>query len=278
MKKNKEIKIIETLCRSKTGNEQQCEDGIYTGEHFIAVIDGVTGSGDCIWPQGQTGGCFAKNTLIKAMEELPYHLEAEDAILFLNQKLKESINICHGASLEELWSLPQAAVILYSRNKNEIWSFGDCQCMIDQTLYRHDKEIDTITAKVRCLVNTMELKSGNTEEGLRFRDKGREFIIPLLKKQRIFANAEGEYAYDILNGADIHAQRVVVHKVPEEADIVLASDGYPFLKRTLQESEQALQDVLVDDPLCMKLIHATKGVMKDHISFDDRAYIRFHVG
>ena len=58
-------------------------------------------------------------------------------------------------------------------------------------------------------------------------------------------------------------------------DIVLASDGYPFLKNTLEKSEKALSEQLHNDPLCIRYFKATKGLMNGNKSFDDRAYIRF---
>lgn len=37
--------IIEQFIQSKKGNPALCEDGLFVGEHFIAVVDGVTGKG-----------------------------------------------------------------------------------------------------------------------------------------------------------------------------------------------------------------------------------------
>lgn len=70
-------------------------------------------------------------------------------------------------------------------------------------------------------------------------------------------------------------------------DIILASDGYPELKSTLEESEQALHKILEEDPLLFRQFKSTKGkIVKppsfgDHsskktgaTSFDDRTYVR----
>ena len=54
----------------------------------------------------------------------------------------------------------------------------------------------------------------------------------------------------------------------------LASDGYPVLKGTLAESERELERIINNDPLCIDLYKATKGVMQGYKSFDDRTYIR----
>lgn len=60
-------------------------------------------------------------------------------------------------------------------------------------------------------------------------------------------------------------------------EIVLASDGYPFLKPTLAESEAALEHLIARDPQCIHDFIATKGLEEGNKSFDDRTYIRFKV-
>lgn len=58
-------------------------------------------------------------------------------------------------------------------------------------------------------------------------------------------------------------------------EIILASDGYPFLKPTLAESEAALMEQLTNDPQNIKTFIATKGLVDGNKSFDDRVYVRF---
>jgi glycerophosphoryl diester phosphodiesterase len=62
--------------------------------------------------------------------------------------------------------------------------------------------------------------------------------------------------------------------VSRAREIVLATDGYPFLKPTLAESEAALRELLRKDPMLVTLYQATKGIMQGNCSFDDRAYLR----
>ena len=63
--------------------------------------------------------------------------------------------------------------------------------------------------------------------------------------------------------------------VPEFSEVVLASDGYPKLFGTLEESEHYLQKVLAEDPLCISLNKQTKGLMVGNNSYDDRTFVRF---
>jgi glycerophosphoryl diester phosphodiesterase len=55
---------------------------------------------------------------------------------------------------------------------------------------------------------------------------------------------------------------------------VLASDGYPYLKDTLIASEQALQELLQNDPMLFRDYKTTKSVQEGNLSFDDRAYLK----
>ena len=70
---------------------------------------------------------------------------------------------------------------------------------------------------------------------------------------------------------------VKIWTVPLGAEVVLASDEYPQLCRTLEESEAKLREIIAEDPLCLgggggKA--GVKGIMEGMESFDDRSYVR----
>lgn len=272
-----DITITEQLCVSKYQDETRCEDGLYTGPHYLAVVDGVTSKGGMVWPDGRTSGRFARDILMDAMDRLPAGAAAAEAITYLNSCLARTCEDRRSILASQREDRPQAAVIIYSFLQNEIWSFGDCQCIIGGQFYSHSKEIDDLLAEIRCFYNHSELLSGKTQEELMEHDTGRSYILPLLRRQLAFAGGDGPYAYDILDGFDIRAERTVVHKVPRGSEVVMASDGYPRLMGSLEESEAFLARVLEEDPLCIDLVHGTKGLVKGNRSFDDRTYLRFTV-
>ena len=69
-----------------------------------------------------------------------------------------------------------------------------------------------------------------------------------------------------------------IHSLPTDTQaVILASDGYPYLKDTLDASEQALQEILHDDPLLFRSYKTTKGMKPENVSFDDRAYVKLSV-
>lgn len=268
--------VIEQDIKSKAADFSKCEDGIYVSGAFAAVIDGVTSKGKLLW-DGKTSGAFAREVLLDCFKTLRSDVTAEEAVLILNGALYEAEKGREtGEELKREERL-MAAVLIYSDYYKQIWSFGDCQCLINGELFTHSKKIDTMLSEVRSLYNRGQLENGKTVEELQEHDIGREYILPLLKLQLMYANSEDYYGYDILDGYEIHPERVVVHQLKAGDHVVLASDGYPRLLETLKESEAELERLIREDPLCIFENKGTKGIMAGNNSFDDRSYIRFRV-
>jgi len=149
--------------------------------------------------------------------------------------------------------------------------------MLDQGLIQNTKIIDDITSTARSLFLESEIAQGKSIEELRQHDTGRAFILPLLERQTIFQNnpSAGQYWFPVIDGFDVPDEGIHILSLPDDVDaIVLASDGYPYLKDTLEASEQALQEVLLDDPLLFRKYKTTKGLQTGNVSFDDRAYVK----
>ncbi|WP_371069074.1 hypothetical protein [Sediminibacillus sp. JSM 1682029] len=123
------------------------------------------------------------------------------------------------------------------------------------------------------------MKKGKTVDDLLVRDTGWEFIQPLILQQYYVQNDPlNQYGYEVINGFPIDLSMIEVTHVPSgKAEVILASDGYPFLKNNLFESETVLGKLLNEDPLCFRTYKASKGLIKGNESFDDRAYIRIRV-
>jgi glycerophosphoryl diester phosphodiesterase len=136
-----------------------------------------------------------------------------------------------------------------------------------------------LLANVRALYLETEFKLGNIISTSIEIDPGREFILPLLTRQSLFQNTTGskEYSYGILDGFKVPKNEIKIISLENAKNIVLASDGYPILCPTLRKSENYLQRIIEDDPLCYKEFKSTKGVKKGNISFDDRAYLKIEI-
>lgn len=280
------IQIIEQSIISKYPEQDQCEDGLFIGNDYIAVADGVTGKGTLRWPPAEdrissitplsmTSGRYAREVLLKALKTMPPDMDGPSAIGYLNQALARAGQGRAHILREHREERLQAVIILYSRRRREVWSFGDCQCIIGHELYTHSKKIDDLMAQVRSLYDQTELMLGRTVEELCADDPGRSYILPLLRRQLMFANQDSPWGYDVLDGFAIHPEHVAVHPVQPGAQVVLASDGYPKLQESLAESEDILHALIEKDPLCIWENPGTKGLVKGNVSFDDRTYVRF---
>ncbi len=96
-------------------------------------------------------------------------------------------------------------------------------------------------------------------------------IIPRLARSTM-------HYYAAIDGFSIPDDGVVVEPIPDDVtQIVLASDGYPFLRQSLTESEQCLADLLQRDPLLFRDYKSTKGLVAGNASFDDRAYVKIRL-
>lgn len=268
------MKIIEKKIDSKSKDITKCEDGLYADENFIAVIDGVTSKGKYLW-DGMTSGCYAKEILLEGIRNMPKSAEHYFVIEYLNKLLNRKY-FEKRVTLDNT-ELLRACIIIYSNYHKQIWSFGDCQCMVNNKLYNNSKKVDSIISEMRSMMIKSYLISGKTEKDFFRDDLARKAILPFLKQQQYFENSNEDYGYDVLNGQKIITSNIKVIQVQKGDEIVLATDGYPVLKNTLSKSEYELNEIVKKDPLCYKIFKATKGISEGNKSFDDRAYIRFTV-
>ncbi len=264
------MKIIEKFIKGKKEDFSLCEDRLFESANFIAVIDGVTTKNQRSFC-GKAGGRAAAEKICEAISTFSPEISISQAV----KTLTESVSMLYNS--DESFGAAAAAVIIFSAYKKEIWCIGDCQCIINSEKHLHEKEIDAVTSNMRAAALQMYVNEGYTEQQLTENDLGRSFILPILNKQHLFANRNCKFGYPIINGSDVPESMFVTHKVKEGDTVVLASDGYPVLCETLEESEIKLKEVLKNDPLCYKEYMSTKGLAKDALSFDDRTYIKFIV-
>jgi hypothetical protein len=263
------MKILEYFTEGKIDNNQN-EDGLFLSDNIIAVIDGVTTKTSNLY-DGFKSGKIAKDILITALEEIDAKMNLEETFKYLNNALKNYYEQ-YGKDGEFF----SAQIILYNDYYKEIWNFGDCNCMINNVFYNHDKLYDEITSNARILYNEALLKQGYTINDLLNNDLGAEYIKPLLQAQYLFDNdSDSVFGYPILNGNNISLDKIITYKLNDGVEVVLASDGYPIIENTLEKSELYLKKVLEEDPLCMNLYKSMKGLKPGNISYDDRAYVRF---
>mgnify|MGYP000508961739 FL=1 len=294
------MKIIESSIIGKKSQEA-CEDGMVVTDDFIAVIDGSTSKTPKHLNPDMKNGRYAMMLISEYIrEELKADASVDDfcqgVTAYIYNKVYEKLGV-----EERLKEHPEerltASAILYSRTRNEVWMVGDCQAIIDGKLYENGKPYEQEIARKR-----VEL----IEQGLSPAE-ARKQIEPLLIKAMLSGQNQ---TYTVIDGFPIYREGVKVVSVSDfcsvqnsvsssdscsvqdtvscsgsasasdtipssSSEIVLASDGYPFLKPTLAASEAALAEQIANDPQNIHSFIATKGIVEGNKSFDDRTYIRF---
>ena len=294
------MKIIESSIIGKKSPEA-CEDGMVVTDDFIAVIDGSTSKTPKHLNPDMKNGRYAMMLISEYIrEELKADASVDDfcqgVTAYIYNKVYEKLGV-----EERLQEHPEerltASAILYSRTRNEVWMVGDCQAIIDGKLYENGKPYEQEIARKR-----VEL----IEQGLSPAE-ARKQIEPLLIKAMLSGQNR---TYTVIDGFPIYREGVKVVSVSDScsvqdsvqdsvpasdsvpcsdsvsasgtifvssSEIVLASDGYPFLKPTLAASEASLAEQIANDPQNIHSFIATKGIVEGNKSFDDRTYIRFSV-
>lgn len=288
------MKIIESSIIGKKSPEA-CEDGMVVTDDFIAVIDGSTSKTPKHLNPDMKNGRYAMMLISEYIrEELKADASVDDfcqgVTAYIYNKVYEKLGV-----EERLKEHPEerltASAILYSRTRNEVWMVGDCQAIIAGKLYENGKPYEQEIARKR-----VEL----IEQGLSPAE-ARKQIEPLLIKAMFSGQNQ---TYTVIDGFPIYREGVKVVSVSDSCsvqdsvpasdsvpcsdsasasdtipsssfEIVLASDGYPFLKPTLAASEAALAEQIANDPQNIHSFIATKGIVEGNKSFDDRTYIRF---
>lgn len=255
-------------------SEAVCEDGYVFTEHYAAVVDGVTSKSEHLF-SGKTPGRIGMEAVCREISLLEANLSVEQAVCQLSMALRRAREHMDKEHRVTLLEYPRACAAIYNRARREVWLIGDCQCCVNGKVYTNTKRIDDVLMQLRSFVLQCELLSGKTEEMLQAEDPGRQAILPFLKKQFLFENRDGLFGYPVLNGEKIVKEQIVVIPVPEGSRVTLATDGYPVLYESFEQSEAALQERLEKDPFCYRENLQTKGIQNGNVSFDDRCYLQF---
>ena len=288
------MKIIESCIIGKKSPEA-CEDGMVVTDDFIAVIDGSTSKTPKHLNPDVKNGRYAMMLISEYIrEELKTDASVDEfcqgVTAYIYNKVYEKLGV-----EERLKEHPEerltASAILYSRTRNEVWMVGDCQAIIAGKLYENGKPYEEKIARKRVELIAQGLSPA----------EARKQIEPLLIEAMLSGQNQ---TYTVIDGFPIYREGVKVVSVSDSSsvqdsvpasdsvpcsdsasasgtisvsssEIVLASDGYPFLEPTLAASEAALAEQIANDPQNIHSFIATKGIVEGNKSFDDRTYIRF---
>ena len=232
-----------------------------------------------------SNGRYAMRLISRYIRRMPANTSCHDfcrgvtASLFRRYKVPVLPFLTSQSRIQQLIDHPEerlcASAVVYSRLRREVWLVGDCQCLIGGEYYDNPKPYEDELARIRA-EKVRELLAAGTPQAdlLQPHDPARDTIIPRMLQ----AMQNQNRTYAVIDGFRIPEERVVVLPLDFRPwEIVLASDGYPFLCPTLAESEARLQQQRQNDPLNIGEFKATKAFVEGNISFDDRSYVRFTV-
>ena len=241
-------------------------------DDFVAVIDGSTSKADVRYSADVSNGRLCMQIVSRIISE---QLTPDSTVTDFCRLTAEAVSAYYPQKPTKADNnLMAASAVVLNVKKREVWFVGDCLCLVDGVLYEYPKPEEVVNAEKRSRYIHELLREGRaTVDELRVRDMGRDSIKTELRSCCERQNRD----YAVINGMDIPQHLVHVIPVTHAREIILASDGYPVLKRTLEESERELGRIIKDDPLCIDAYKATKGVMKGYRSFDDRAFVRMEM-
>lgn len=273
------IEILEQYVRGKKDDSALCEDILVIRDDFVAAIDGATAKSSLDW-NGKASGRHAAEVLAHVFKNIPANSTATEATAACTQALAQSfVDLGHTAYLaDHPGATPLAKFVAVSLARREVWRVGDGGALINgKAICGGANAHNTASATARAVILEQCLLQGQTVEQMKATDPGRAFIMPLLLGESSFVNQPdcAEFWFAAINGQPVPEAGIEIFPIPETpAEIVLASDGLPFLYPTLKESLDALTTALVEDPLCIKKLRTTKCPAPGQWSFDDVSYLR----
>lgn len=251
--------------------KRKSEDGIVVTPDFIAVIDGSTSKTDKRYSFFRSNGRYAMQLVAHYIRKAPKNISCHHFCIGVTQHIRKHYK---RSQLQRLIEHPEerltASAIIFSRLNREIWMIGDCQCMVGGVFYDNPKPYEQELAEMRAAI----INNSKDKTAFLINDTARQQIIPRMKETM----KEQNVSYAVIDGFHIPEQHVRIITLDFQPwEVILASDGYPFLCPTLEESEQRLMAQHDSDPLNIGTFKATKAFTQGNNSFDDRAYIRFKV-
>ncbi|MBI4016905.1 MAG: hypothetical protein HY363_04395 [Candidatus Aenigmarchaeota archaeon] len=282
--------VIEQYLLSKTGNADGGEDRLVVGPNFYGVVDGATDKTGNNWGNAETprkGGTVLADIAKKVLED-PNTPTKPDAIVEIINKDIAIVAQRAGIDLSIVNNRADVGFAVYVPLERAVYHINDCSFgFVNQNglfeMHKKDKAVDKLTANIRAtVIKWYEAQGYNPFEK---EDKGREFIMELLKRQPEIQNHGFDntslwvggipcclVSYKTLNGLPTTLD---ITPVPlDTVEVIIASDGFATIMPTLNDTLAILEKHLKQDPHCIDILKSTKGYNNRQKSYDDMSYLR----
>ena len=160
------IKIIESTSIGKKSGQNN--DGMYVGENFVAVIDGVSFNSAINIEHKKIEIAEIITEAIKKLDrpsapEYAKTLQFEEFVRFINMYIRK---YCENINYPILEKPLEATGAIYSKYYNQIWLVGDCRAIYDGNIIQNELEIDEVSTKIRIELTKALLQEGYKPEEL----------------------------------------------------------------------------------------------------------------
>lgn len=275
------LSIVESSVRPKSGDPERSADLLLLSPHLTGLLSGVavqTHATPLDLPEGMGLARYAATVGVASLRALDPTLPIEQAAPLLGAELDRALRRV-GTPLSAGYALA-----LVNGARREVWRVGPVHLLCAGLGRSEDLGWPPsllVAAQARALILHALLAHTSADydpRRLQAADPSRALIAPLLTAHASLANAPRALGYGLINGAAVPPEYLEVHRLqPGAREVVLASLGYPSVRGTLGASEQALAEVLREDPLLIDRFPYVRPVRPGQDGYADRAYVRVRV-
>ncbi len=257
------MRVLTAFTRAK-GTAPNLDRFVVTDD-WVAVFDGVSPKSADL-----DGATAATSALVDDLVDAVRSAAADLDPVALVDRLAE---VAAGHQREHR---PAAAGAVFSLRRRQVVVITDTWVSVDGVPRFYGHEFETVVSQARQALTEAELAAGRTVDELRAEDPGWQAVYPLLVGETALRNVDtdGPYFYAALDGRPVPHRLLTVVDVPAGArTLCLASDGYPVLEPSWEETEVALRRDLAADPLRIGPHGGPKALKPGADSDDDRTFV-----
>ena len=167
---------IESTSIGKTRKKN--DDGMYIGENFVAVVDGVS-SKSYIMVDGEKVNIA--DIIVDSIKKLDRKDAPEYAKTLNLDEFTRAVNMyikkyCDAHEIDLKEHKLEATAAIYSKYYNQIWLVGDCRAVYDGKAIDNELKADDLYAEIRLEIVESLLKHGYTEDDIFREDISSEII------------------------------------------------------------------------------------------------------
>lgn len=270
-----DFELLEAFTCGKDGRGDGREDGIVVGRHFAAVVDGV-GSYPDLTVDGHTRpGRLARDVALAVVSDLEPAADLRTTVDRIASRLADRLDQA-GIDHRNLPRPPACQLTVYSHKRRQVWRVGDTSVRIGDRVHVRDQQFDLLCNSMRTMLRHAALLAGTPADSVLADDPMAPLLNDLIVAQSHLLNVDVDspYTFGWVAPSRTPDRFLETFDVPDGADVVMCTDGYPHPAATLADAEEALAQELDRRPYDDWRAIDRDLVAPSAVSYDDRAYVR----